>query len=192
MELQHVNVKIYASTPEAVSLEEAILIFHRWIQNDLVEEMLIDVADYQHVPAGPGVLLIGHEGAYSLDLGPESRPGLLYNVKIKRDGDNVERLSHALRQALKACALLEQDELWAGKVSFNAGDARILVNDRGVLENTPEAFAAVKGDLESALKNFYGDRAFALNYEQGDPRQRFQVTVSTDVPVSVKDLAAAV
>lgn len=192
MELQHVNVKIYASNPEAVSLEEAILIFHRWIQNDSVDEMLIDVADYQHVPAGPGVLLIGHEGAYSIDLGPENRPGLLYNVKIKRDGDNVERVSHALRQALKACALLEADEIWAGKVNFNAGNVCILVNDRGVLENTPEAFAAVKADLEAALKNFYGDRAFSLNYEQGDPRQRFQVTVASGAPVSVSELAATV
>ena len=42
-------------------------VFHQWIRDSVCPEMLIDVADYRHVPAGPGVMLIGHEANYSLD-----------------------------------------------------------------------------------------------------------------------------
>ena len=60
MNVQHVNVKIFAEDP-AIELDGAIPVFHRWIQRNVCEELLIDVADYRHVPAGPGVLLVGHD-----------------------------------------------------------------------------------------------------------------------------------
>ena len=67
MNIDHVNVKVFAKAP--VDLAAAIPVFHRWIQEGACEELLIDVADYRHVPAGPGVVLIGHEANYSLDCG---------------------------------------------------------------------------------------------------------------------------
>ena len=75
--IQHVRVKIFAR--ESVDLGAAIPVFHRWIQDRVCPEMLIDVADYRHVPNGPGVVLMGHEASYSLDntkgrLGPALQP----------------------------------------------------------------------------------------------------------------------
>src|SRR4029077_10076795 len=67
MELQHVNVKLIVRTPEEVDLEPLIPIFHGWIQGRVCDELLLDIADYRHVPAGPGVVLIGHEADYSVD-----------------------------------------------------------------------------------------------------------------------------
>ena len=61
VQLQHLNVKIFAQEPASIDLAGAIPVFHRWIQENVCEELLIDVADYRHVPAGPGVLLVGHE-----------------------------------------------------------------------------------------------------------------------------------
>ena len=52
--IQHVRVKVFAS--RAVSIDDAIPVFHRWIQERVHPEMLIDVADYRHVPDGPGVM----------------------------------------------------------------------------------------------------------------------------------------
>ncbi|MCR9144795.1 MAG: hypothetical protein NXI24_21330 [bacterium] len=191
MELQHVNVKIYSSTPDAVNLDEAILVFHRWIRDDVAEELLIDVADYSHVPAGPGVLLIGHQAAYSLEDGEEERAGLLYNAKTKREGSNVDRIVHALRQAVKACVTLEGESLWSQSVKFNAGDLAVIINDRALAPNTPETFAAIKDELTTALQQVFGNTGFSLSYEQGDPRRRFQVNVKSESAVAPGDLAAA-
>lgn len=192
MEIQHVNIKIYSSTPEAVSLDEAILIFHRWIRDDVAEELLIDVADYSHVPAGPGVLLIGHQAAYSLEEGEEERPGLLYNAKTKRDGSNTDRIVHALRQAIKACAVLEGESTWSKPVKFNAGDIAVIINDRALAPNTPETFAALRDELTAAVKAVFGDSAgFELSYEQGDARRRFQVSLKSKSALAPADLAAA-
>ncbi len=78
--IQHVMVKVFAREPVSIDLGEAIPIFHRWIQDHVCPELLIDVADYRHVPNGPGVMLIGHEANYSLDM-TKGRLGLLYNRK---------------------------------------------------------------------------------------------------------------
>ncbi|MCG8364404.1 MAG: hypothetical protein MJA27_13865, partial [Pseudanabaenales cyanobacterium] len=64
--VQHVNVKIFLKGPE-VSKEDAINVFHSWIQDQKLDDQLIDVADYSHVPEGPGVMLIGHNAFYSFD-----------------------------------------------------------------------------------------------------------------------------
>ena len=62
MQLQHVNVKLLIQNGEGASLEPLIPVFHGWIENQVAkDELLIDVADYSHVPAGPGIVLIGHE-----------------------------------------------------------------------------------------------------------------------------------
>ena len=57
--------------------------------------MLIDVADYRHVPAGPGVLLIGHEANYSLDNRREPPRPAVQPQKAALDGTFQERLAQA-------------------------------------------------------------------------------------------------
>jgi len=52
-----------------VLLERAIPVFHRWIQERSLDELMVDVADYTHVPDGPGVVLVCHDAIYSLDTG---------------------------------------------------------------------------------------------------------------------------
>src|SRR5437762_11882508 len=114
--IQHVRVKIFASEA-AVDLGDAIPVFHRWIQDRVCPEMLIDVADYRHVPRGPGVLLIGHEANYSLD-NAKGRLGLLYSRK-QAGGSAQENLSQAWDSAVAACRLLEQEPEVAGKLAFD-------------------------------------------------------------------------
>src|SRR6185295_6213745 len=105
MELQHIAVKIYAKG--ALDLGKVIPAFHSWIQKNATDDVLIDVADYRHVPAGPGIVLVGHHGNFALDLGPENRPGMLFVQKTKRDGANKDRITHALKRALQGAARLE-------------------------------------------------------------------------------------
>ena len=85
MELQHINVKIFAQEPVPENCSDAIAVFHRWIQRRVAAELLIDVADYLHVPEGPGIMLIGHVAHCPLDFS-HGRFGLLYNRRKSTEG----------------------------------------------------------------------------------------------------------
>src|SRR5580700_4062496 len=115
MQLQHVNVKLLVQSRGVASLEPLIPVFHGWIENRAnSDELLIDVADYTHVPAGPGIVLIGHEGNYSVD-NAANRLGVRYNRKAAVAGTNQDRLAQAARSALAACRRLEQEPRLEGK-----------------------------------------------------------------------------
>ena len=91
-----------------MDLALAIPVFHRWIQEQALPGLLVDVADYRHVPEGPGVVLVAHEAIYGLDLGG-GRLGLLYNRRTRLDAAPAEALPQAFRAALEACRKLEQE-----------------------------------------------------------------------------------
>ena len=99
--LQHVNVKVMAeSRPEDLSL--IIPVFHRWIQTHKVPELLLDVADYRHVPEGPGVILVAHEAIYGIDQ-VGNRNGLLYNRRTAMAVEPLDALRQATYAAINAC-----------------------------------------------------------------------------------------
>ena len=66
MDLHKFGIKFFANTGERFDILKLIPVYHRWIQHSALQGLLIDVADYSHVPAGPGVMLIAHEGNYAL------------------------------------------------------------------------------------------------------------------------------
>ena len=80
MNLQHVNVKLLIEDFGDAGLERLIPVFHGWIQARARPELLLDIADYRHVPAGPGVVLIGHEANYSVD-NTDNRMGFAITAK---------------------------------------------------------------------------------------------------------------
>src|ERR671925_120500 len=105
-----IKVKYFVQDPAAIDLPAFAPIFQRWIQEHRVEGLLLDVADYKHVQDGPGIVLIGHEADYSLDLSG-GRPGLVYDYKRGWDATASlqERLRIVLRGALAGCQALEAD-----------------------------------------------------------------------------------
>ena len=143
MDLQHINVKVFVDGDLPVGLDKFVEVFHRWTSEQSMEEMLIDVADYAHVPAGPGIVLIGHEADYALDHADE-RWGLLYNRKAVVDGDSLACLEQAFRAATHACALLEA-EFAAEQLKFDRHRLRAVVNDRALAPNTAETPVADSG-----------------------------------------------
>jgi len=182
MDIGQVNVKFFVENPEAVDLEAFLTIFNNWIQSHATEELLVDVADYRHVFAGPGVVLIGHEANYSLDNAGE-RLGLLYNRKADVPGTNQERLRQAVRAALLAAQRLEKEQ----KLKFNGREAQVIVNDRLLAPNTPETFAALAPDLKVFFNQLYGEE----NYEferNSDSRERLTVNVRAAQSFDVQTL----
>lgn len=184
MDLQHINVKLFLQDPEAVDLKDFIGIFNTWIQRRVTEELLIDVADYAHVHAGPGLLLIGHEANYSLD-NTGNRLGLLYNRKAPVQGPNSERLARALRAALQAAQRLEQEN----GLKFKGGEVQIIINDRLLAPNTAETLAALSGDLRAIFGRLFGGADWRLSHNT-DPRERFTVDVKAAAPFELSALLA--
>jgi hypothetical protein len=179
MELQHVNIKIFVDGDLQVDLQRIIEVFHRWTAEQSMDEMLIDVADYRHVPAGPGVVLVGHEADYALD-NADNRYGLLYNRKASVDGSNSGRVRQALGAALKACELLEAE--FPGQLKFNRQEFELIINDRALAPNTAETLSACKPELESFLSELgQSDAEFTHDAE---PRRRFSVRVGLTEPLN--------
>ena len=180
MNLQHVNVKIYVDGDLKVDAARFIEVFHEWIREQVLDELLIDVADYRHVPAGPGVLLVGHEADYSMD-NTENRWGLRYNRKASLDGSNEVRFRQAFAAALNACRLLEAQFAADGSLKFSRHEFEMFINDRALAPNTPETFAACKSELEAFLEHVLGHGEFSLDH-RNDARTRFGVIIKIAKP----------
>ena len=182
MNLQHINIKLYLENPEAVHLADYSAIFNSWIQEQRLEELLIDVADYLHVHNGPGIMLIGHEADYSLD-NRAGRLGLLYNRKAQVEGTNQEKLTQALHAALTAAQILEQEN----GLKFNGSEVQVLINDRLLVPNTAETFNALEPDLKIFLDRLYVGANYVLMHN-ADPRERFTIDVKVGSSFAVDTL----
>jgi hypothetical protein len=187
--VDHVNVKIFAREPVQADLGEAIPVFHRWIQDSVLDELVIDVADYRHVPAGPGVLLIGDEANYSLDW-VFNRLGLLYNRKRPSEGGLQDKLLKAFGSALLACQRLEEEPSFQGKLKFDAGQCEVILNDRLLAPNTPETWDALRPEFISFFDGLFGSGRCAIEHV-GERRERFRVSVKTDTKVDVSSILEA-
>lgn len=188
MNLQHVNVKLMLDDPASVDLEPLIPIFHSWISERVFEELLLDVADYRHVPSGPGVVLIGHQANYSVDnMG--NRLGVRYNRKAALDGGPGDALRQAARAALTMCQRLQDEPRMGGKIHFNGREIEMFVNDRLVAPNSAETFEAARRDLETFSERLFGGDKYSLTYESGrDPRDLFTISIKSSRPFAVEDL----
>jgi hypothetical protein len=171
-DIQHFNLKIFVEDAGTFELADAIPVFHQWIRDRVWPEMLIDVADYRHVSAGPGVLLIGHEANYSLD-NRENRLGLLYNRKAALDGTFQSRLAQAHGAALEACDRLEQEASLRGKLKFDRNAIEVFVNDRLLAPNTDETWQTLRPEFERFFDGFTIQR-------RGEPRDLFRVSVTKE------------
>ena len=166
VELQHINVKLFLKDPENLNLDSVIPLFHSWIQDQIFDELLLDVADYRHVKHGPGLILIGHEADYSLD-NTDGLLGVRYNRKAPLPGTNVDRLIQATRSALVACQRLESmsdnkyyvkspDAGFDARLQFNGLDAQVIINDRLLAPNNKNTREAVAPDFQRLASKLFG------------------------------------
>ena len=185
MELQKINVKVFTAEPNDVPLADFIDIFHGWIQ--ATDGVYHDVADYSHMQAGPGIVLVADDANVSIDE-TSNRRGLLYSQKTKLSGSNLEKLSTVLRCALENCRRLEEEPVLRGKLRFAGNEVEISVNDRLLAPNSGEAFDEIKPELDFLAQRLYATTNFTLLRNKKDPRGRLNVTLSTPLPFETKTL----
>ncbi len=180
---RRVQVKIFFDGPQPPALEPFIPVFHGWIQQHRLPELLVDVADYIHVPKGPGVGLVGHQSDYFIDQG-EGQSGLLYTRKRDPDGDGLE---HAFRRALYAAGLLEQEEAFAARLRFRTDEMVFRVADRLLAPSSGATFAAFRPELDSFCSRLFGANGYQLALRSA-PRQVFAVGIGVKEPAPVASL----
>src|SRR4029079_10687443 len=151
MDLQHINMKIPVEGDLKVDPARFIEVFHRWVAEHAMSELLIDVADYRHVPNGPGVLVIGLEADYAMD-NTDGVWGARYNRKAVLDGTNASRLAQALKSAAKAVSFLEKEFASEGPLKFSHNTFQLYINDRALAPNTGETLTRFLGDFEVDLR----------------------------------------
>src|SRR5215467_6350582 len=100
MELYKLGVKFFGPHGHRVDLTEFIPVFHEWIQKQIINDhLLIDTHNYSHMHEGPGILLVAHQGNFSIDSA-EARMGLLYYRK-----QPVQTFAEIVKPAVQGCRL---------------------------------------------------------------------------------------
>lgn len=179
------SVKIYAA--ETRPAELFIPVFHRFIREQVFGELAIDVADYGHVPEGPGVALIGHAYDYYWDDG-EGRPGLVYTRK-REPKPAAERLTHGVQQALAGCRLLEADPTLAG-LKFRTSELLVTALDRLNAPATDAGFAELQAELGALSQKLFGASGVTIA-RVGDAREPLGARVTAaNAPSSIAELAS--
>jgi hypothetical protein len=185
-------IKLHAVDPAALDLAEAIPAFHRWIRSGAVPGLLIDVADYRHVPDGPAVALIGHEADYILD-GAEGPLGLLYSRKRRGAGTTAERLAAGLHATLLACRALEREPDGARRgLRFDGRRVRLVFNDRLRAPNDDATLDALRPAVDAVLARLWPGREPAIERAHGDPRERLTLVADSGEEVDVATLLARI
>ena len=178
MQVQQLSVKLFAVDPAAVSFEAFAPIFHRWIQEGRIPgQLLIDVADYRHVPDGPGIVLIAHQAHYAID-GERGPLGLLYSVKRDEPDELAGKLDEAYAAALAAARALEEDPL--RPIRFQGDRLRVSVMSRRHAPNSAETFAAARPTFEAFAARVYPGRTTRIEH-LADPREPFVVELIAGV-----------
>jgi hypothetical protein len=173
MDLQKLNVKIFVEQPNDIPLSDFIDVFHGWIQ--ATDGIYHDVADYSHMQAGPGIVLVAREANMSIDE-TGGRRGLLHSQKVPMTGTNQEKLCAVFRIALENCRRLMDAPALRGKLSFRFDQADITVNDRLSAPNTKKTYELLKPDLEAVAGRIFNNGGFALRQNK-DSRKRFSVVL---------------
>jgi len=169
MNPQRIAIKLH--TDRDLGLHELppfIGVFHRFIQEGAVPGLLIDVADYAHVPDGPGVILIGHDVDYGIDR-VGGRSGLLTLRKRAGDRDTAALFRDTLAMALATARAIEGDA--SVSVRFAFAEVQIAFPDRLAAPNTAESAELMKKELEPTLRALFGDGAVVEHESASDPRR---------------------
>ena len=149
---ERLQLKMFLEPSLHFELEALVPVFHRFIREQVIKELVIDVVDYSHVPNGPGVVLIGHEADYYVGA-LDGAAGLVYSRKRGGPGADA-RLEDALRRLVNAARLLEQEN--GSKLRFKTDALTLRLTDRLHAPNDDATFANTQEEVLALFGRVYG------------------------------------
>jgi len=168
--VRRVCAKLYADRAVSINDDAFVALFHEWIQKRVLPSVLIDVADYMHVPDGPGIILVGHATTFALDRG-DGRFGLLAQRR-RPDSDARRAIASVVRELLEVATRLEADTRLAGALVFDRSVVRVELNDRLHARNTDASFEELAPIARDVIAEVLGHSALAIERVVNDPRDR--------------------
>jgi hypothetical protein len=168
--VRRVCAKLYADRAVTIEDDVFVALFHEWIQKRSLPGVLLDVADYMHVPDGPGVILVGHATTFALDRG-DGRFGLLAQRR-RPDRDARGAIASVVRELLEVATRLEADKRLEGALVFDRSLLRIETNDRLHAQNSDTSFEELAPIARDVIAEVLGRSAVAVERVENDPRDR--------------------
>jgi hypothetical protein len=185
MNLERFCIKFFAQS----NLDDAVFIgiFHEWIRLKKLAGILLDVADYRHVPEGPGIMLITHEINYAMDY-TDGQFGLFAQRKLGPGDNHLARLLELIRATATFGALLESDQRINGNLKLEAGKFHYMANDRLIVPNSDDGFAIVQPELETVSAQLYPGQTVSVSRLENDSRGRLTAVIDSGGSVGISDL----
>ena len=121
----------------------------------LENHVLIDVANYHHVPNGPGTVLIANEANISLDFAD----GRLGRHCRKRTLPAAVLFADCLRgsaQTFKIADLLQAEERFGGNSNFDSGNLLIRINWSPASSQFRLHLSAASAQIQMILNDLLG------------------------------------
>ena len=185
-DLQRINAKLMAEAPADLNIDSILAIFGRWRQDKDHPSDWVDLADYAHMAKGQGILLVGKQGSFSLDL-TDPGPGLLYVGKKDFQGPVAGRVLEAMRRCLALAVPFVAEPEYPAGLKLQPGSWELTINDRLDFPNTDETDRQLGADIRSALDRVFGSGSYTAEREP-DPERRYSYSVRAEWPAGVKDL----
>jgi len=110
-----------------ISVEKVINEFHKWVKEQQPSQLHLDVADYSHVPDGPGILLVGFHEIIAFRLNAVE-PELVITQKSPLEGEDACNLVHCLENACRYAKQFVQ--AFASDISIDTQNFYVGLNDR--------------------------------------------------------------
>ena len=180
MDLHKFGIKLFLMNADSYSSKKFISTFHKWIQNKSIpNHLLIDVADYSHIVDGPGIMLIAHEGQFSLDQ-ENKQPGMMYMRKAAFDGTFIECFNFVFASVQHASNLLVTSS--DDTLEFSKKSIRFIANDRRLVENNIKNKELYKDKISKIIKDKFPNNSWEYSaISNEDERLAFTVDFSSDI-----------
>ena len=178
--LERYKLTIFADPVSAVSAKGIIPVFHKWIREQSIDELLIDVADYTHLPSGPNALLVGHEANLAIETGADC-VGLCYIRKRNAPEKLAQNLVSGATTLLQAAQMLESDSdaMLNGTFTFQTDKLVFSPNDRLLAPNTPDVAKALEKTLQTFAEQLHGTESVSITSQTAVGQPTFAITSQT-------------
>ncbi|MGB3495697.1 MAG: hypothetical protein WBA57_23410 [Elainellaceae cyanobacterium] len=190
VDLERFAIKFFTRPEAEVKDADLVDIFQDWIRLQRLNHVMLDVADYRHVPNGPGVMLVTHEVNYAMDR-ENGEFGLYAQRKRGDEATAQDKLLGLVKSAAQFGALLESDSRIGGKLKLEGGKFHYISNDRLGAPNTEETFNALKPELEAIATQLYPGKSISVTRLKNDPGARLTAVIEVNEAIDISALTTA-